>query len=67
MMATVEPDYVFSVIDPPTVPEVKSTPKRVLISVLGIILGGMLGVTISGVRRAHRNREAFKHPLNRKN
>ena len=33
MMATVEPNYAFSVIDPPTVPELKSEPKRALICV----------------------------------
>ena len=56
MMATVEPNYAFSVIDPPTVPELKSEPKRALICVLGTLLGGMLGVVISLVRRALRNR-----------
>ena len=56
MMATVEPNYVFSVIDPPTVPELKSEPKRALICVLGTLLGGMLGVVFSLVRRALRNR-----------
>ena len=56
MMATVEPNYAFSVIDPPTVPELKSEPNRALISVLGTLLGGMLGVVFSLVRRALRNR-----------
>ncbi len=56
MMATVEPNYAFSVIDPPTVPELKSEPKRALICVLGTLLGGMLGVVFSLVRRALRNR-----------
>ena len=56
MMATVEPNYVFTVIDPPTVPELKSEPKRALICVLGTLLGGMLGVVFSLVRRALRNR-----------
>ena len=56
MMATVEPNYVFSVIDPPTVPELKSEPKRALICVLGTLVGGMLGVVFSLVRRALRNR-----------
>ena len=56
MMATVEPNYVFSVIDPPTVPELKSEPKRALMCVLGTLLGGMLGVMFSLVRRALRNR-----------
>ena len=56
MMATVEPNYAFSVIDPPTVPELKSEPKRALICVLGTLLGGMLAVVFSLVRRALRNR-----------
>ena len=56
MMATVEPNYAFSVIDPPTVPELESEPNRALISVLGTLLGGMLGVVFSLVRRALRNR-----------
>jgi uncharacterized protein involved in exopolysaccharide biosynthesis len=56
MMATVEPNYAFSVIDPPTVPELKSEPKRALICVLGTLLGCMLGVVISLVRRALHNR-----------
>ena len=56
MMATVEPNYAFSVIDPPTVPELKSEPKRALICVLGTLLGGMLGVVVSLMQRALRNR-----------
>ena len=56
MMATVEPNYAFSVIDPPTVPELKSEPKRALICVLGTLLGGMLGVVFSLVRRGLRQR-----------
>ena len=56
MMATVEPNYAFSVIDPPTVPELKSEPKRALICVLGTLLGGMLGVVFSLVRRALSSR-----------
>ena len=58
MMATVEPNYAFSVIDPPTIPELKSEPKSALICVLGTLLGGMLGVVFSLVRRALRNRAA---------
>ena len=56
MMATVEPNYAFSVIDPPTVPERKLEPRRALICVLGTLLGGMLGVVLSLVRRALSNR-----------
>ena len=56
MMATVEPNYVFSVIDPPTVPEVKFGPKRALICVLGTAVGCVLGILISLLRQALRSR-----------
>ena len=46
MLANVSKDYVFSVIDPAVVPELKSEPKRALISILGTLLGGMLGVLL---------------------
>lgn len=58
MMATVDPAYVFAVIDPATVPEKKVAPKRALICVLGTFLGGFLGVLLSLFRRALRNRAA---------
>jgi uncharacterized protein involved in exopolysaccharide biosynthesis len=57
MMASVEPDYAFSIVDPPTVPELKSHPKRTLIVVLSTLFGGLLGVFISlfrAVIREHR-------------
>jgi uncharacterized protein involved in exopolysaccharide biosynthesis len=50
MLANVSKDYVFNVIDPAVVPEVKSEPKRALICILGTLLGGMLGVLLALVR-----------------
>ena len=50
MLANVSKDYVFNVIDPAVVPELKSEPKRALICVLGTLLGGMLGVLLVLVR-----------------
>ena len=50
MLANVSKDYVFDVIDPPVVPELKSDPKRALICVLGTLLGGMLAVLLVFVR-----------------
>ena len=50
MLANVSKDYVFDVIDPPVAPELKSKPSRVLICVLGTLLGGMLGVVVVLVR-----------------
>ena len=44
MLANVSKDYVFDIIDPPVIPELKSRPFRALICVLGTFFGGMLGV-----------------------
>ena len=50
MLANASKDYVFEVIEPPVVPELKSEPKRALICVLGTLLGGMLAVLFVLVR-----------------
>ena len=44
MLALLDDEYVFKVIDPPVVAEEKSKPKRALIAVVGTITGGMLGI-----------------------
>ena len=50
MLANVSEDYVFNVIDPPVVPELKSEPDRALTCVLGTLFGGMLGILLVLVR-----------------
>ncbi|NRA61548.1 MAG: LPS O-antigen length regulator [Psychrobium sp.] len=44
MFAEVREQYAFKTIDPALVPELKDGPKRALICVLGVLLGGMLAV-----------------------
>jgi len=44
MLANVSGEYVFEVIDPPVVPEVKSEPNRALFCVLGTLLGCLGGI-----------------------
>jgi uncharacterized protein involved in exopolysaccharide biosynthesis len=44
MFAEVRDEYVFKTIDHAVVPERKAKPKRAIILLLGIMLGGMLGV-----------------------
>jgi LPS O-antigen subunit length determinant protein (WzzB/FepE family) len=46
MLAEASPDYVFTAVSPSMVPEKKSQPKRALICVLGVLLGGMLSVLL---------------------
>jgi LPS O-antigen subunit length determinant protein (WzzB/FepE family) len=47
MLAEASPEYVFVIVSPSMVPEVKSQPQRALIVVLGGIMGGMLSVLFS--------------------
>ena len=57
MFAEVRDEYVFKTIDPALVPEAKAGPKRVLICVLGTLLGGMLGVILVFIRHFVRKEE----------
>ena len=50
MLANVREEYVFKTIDPATVPEFKSEPKRALICILGTFLGGFLALIYVLVR-----------------
>ncbi|EKO3825628.1 LPS O-antigen length regulator [Vibrio harveyi] len=57
MLAEVQEEFIFKVVDPAVVPELKDGPKRALICVLGTLLGGMLGVAIVLIRFAFRKKE----------
>ena len=50
MLANAQPEYVFKTVDPAVAPQERSEPKRALIVVLAVLLGGMLGVFIVFVR-----------------
>ncbi|MBQ4834219.1 LPS O-antigen length regulator [Pseudoalteromonas sp. MMG010] len=50
MFANVRDEYVFKTIDPALVPEEKSSPKRALICILGVLLGGMLSAMLVLIR-----------------
>ncbi|ELB2149628.1 LPS O-antigen length regulator [Vibrio parahaemolyticus] len=54
MLAEVQEEFIFKVVDPAVVPELKDGPKRALICMLGTLLGGMLGVAVVLVRFAFR-------------
>ncbi|HDM8185461.1 TPA: LPS O-antigen length regulator [Vibrio harveyi] len=54
MLAEVQEEFIFKVVDPAVVPELKDGPKRALICVLGTLLGGMLSVAFVLVRFAFR-------------
>ncbi len=57
MLAEVQEEFIFKVVDPAVVPELKAGPKRALICVLGTLLGGMLGMAVVLIRFAFRKEE----------
>ena len=50
MLAYSRSDYLFKVIDPAIISEDKSSPSRVLIIILGSLLGAMLGLLFALIR-----------------
>ncbi|EIJ0963309.1 Wzz/FepE/Etk N-terminal domain-containing protein [Vibrio parahaemolyticus] len=46
MLAEVQEEFIFKIVDPAVVPEVKNGPQRALICILGTLIGGVLGVVI---------------------
>ncbi|ELY3407858.1 LPS O-antigen length regulator [Vibrio parahaemolyticus] len=54
MLAEVQEEFVFRVVDPAVVPELKDGPKRALICVLGTLLGALFGLAIVLVQFAFR-------------
>jgi len=46
MLAEVRKDYVFKVVDPAVVPEIKSKPQRAIIIIIAGFLGGIIGMII---------------------
>jgi uncharacterized protein involved in exopolysaccharide biosynthesis len=55
MLANVRDEYIFSTIDPATVPEERAKPSRALIAIAGTLLGSILGITIALVIYFWRN------------
>jgi len=50
MLASVQQDYGFRVIDPAVVPNRRSSPNRPLIAITGLVVGLALGVLLAIVR-----------------
>jgi uncharacterized protein involved in exopolysaccharide biosynthesis len=57
MLAEVQDEFVFKVIDPAVIPEEKAGPKRALICVLATMLGGILSVLIVLIRHFFKKPE----------
>ncbi|WP_264404130.1 Wzz/FepE/Etk N-terminal domain-containing protein [Vibrio owensii] len=46
MLAEVQEEFIFKVIDPPVVPEIKDEPRRSLICILGVMVGVIFGLIL---------------------
>lgn len=46
MLAKVSPEYMLKTLDPAVIPELKAKPKRSIIVVLAMLMGGLLGIVI---------------------
>ncbi len=57
MLAEVRPEYVFKVIDPAVSPEVKTSPNRAMICVVGTLLGFVFGMILAFIKHAISSRE----------
>lgn len=51
MLIEANEDYVFKVIDPPIAPELKSSPNRPLICIIGSLIGAILGLIFIFIKR----------------
>lgn len=56
MLAELDAEYAFKIIDPPAVPDERSAPNRALIVILAVMLGGMLSTFAVLVAYAVRQR-----------
>ena len=57
MLAEIRDQYVLKIIDAPLVPELKDKPKRALICMVSVVLGGLLGVMFVFLKKMFGKRE----------
>lgn len=67
MLANVREQYVFNVIDPPGVPEQKVSPRRAIIVIVSVILGGMFSSLVLIVLGLSRNSGQASLPKTKSN
>ncbi|OEA22288.1 lipopolysaccharide biosynthesis protein [Vibrio parahaemolyticus] len=57
MLAEVQEEFIFKVVDPAIVPELKDGPKRALICIFGSLLGALLSVIVVLMRYIFRDKD----------
>lgn len=59
MLAHGRLEYAFTVVDPAVVPEVRFSPRRALMVMSGLLIGGVIGILVAVVRNAIRRRPSI--------
>jgi uncharacterized protein involved in exopolysaccharide biosynthesis len=62
MLANARADYAFALVDPAVPPEIRESPRRRLLLVLGVALGGLLGVVLAVGHNLWRQYQRFSRP-----
>ncbi|WP_049884483.1 Wzz/FepE/Etk N-terminal domain-containing protein, partial [Vibrio parahaemolyticus] len=62
MLAEVQEEFIFKVLDPAVVPELKGEPKRALICILGTLFGAIFGVAMVSICSILRKEKDNKCP-----
>jgi LPS O-antigen subunit length determinant protein (WzzB/FepE family) len=61
MLAKVNPEYVLTTVDPPVVPEIRYSPNRATICILGTLFGGILSILVILARKYGFGKEDELH------
>ncbi|HEX4240767.1 MAG TPA: GNVR domain-containing protein [Steroidobacteraceae bacterium] len=59
MLAHGRLEYAFTIVDPAVVPEVRVSPRRTLMVISGLFIGGLLGAIAAWIRQSARRRRAL--------
>jgi uncharacterized protein involved in exopolysaccharide biosynthesis len=62
MLANARVEYAFTVVDPAVVPEVRVSPKRTLMVLSGLVIGGVVGVLTAWIRNKFVRKSAAAGP-----
>jgi uncharacterized protein involved in exopolysaccharide biosynthesis len=65
MLANAKTEYAFTVVDPAVAPEARVSPRRTIMVLFGLALGGFVGVIAAFVHNLIRPKAAYKRPEGR--
>lgn len=60
MLANARPEYAFTIVDPAVAPEIRTSPKRSVMILFGMVLGGIVGAVIAFIRDSFTRRKGVR-------